>query len=145
MVEQVKIMRSQLGRARGLGAARAGTEHWIAERVSAVALVPLSVWFIVSLLSLLGAEQRDVAAWVRHPFNAAMLLALILATFHHAQLGMQVVFEDYVHGPQRRTAIVLAVKGAALLLGLLAALAVAKLYLSPDFVAAPGTPTAPSP
>jgi succinate dehydrogenase / fumarate reductase membrane anchor subunit len=139
MAEQVKIMRSQLGRARGHGAAKAGTEHWLAERVSALALVPLSVWFIVSILSLLGAEQRDVAAWIRHPFNAAMLLALILATFHHAQLGMQVVFEDYVHGPRRRTVIVLATKGGALLLGLIAALAVTKLYLSPEIVAATGT------
>jgi len=139
MAEQVKIMRSQLGRARGHGAAKAGTEHWLAERVSALALVPLSLWFIVSILSLLGAEQRDVAAWIRHPFNAAMLLALILATFHHAQLGMQVVFEDYVHGPRRRTVIVLATKGGALLLGLIAALAVTKLYLSPEIVAATGT------
>jgi succinate dehydrogenase / fumarate reductase membrane anchor subunit len=129
MADHVKIMRSQLGRARGLGAAKSGVEHWWAERVGAVALVPLSLWFVFSVLSMLGADQPSVAAWTGHPLNAALLIALILATFHHAQLGLQVVYEDYIHTAGLRTAAVLATKGAAYLLALLAALSVGKLFL----------------
>jgi succinate dehydrogenase / fumarate reductase membrane anchor subunit len=128
--EQIRIMRSQLGRARGLGTARSGTEHWLAERISAVALIPLTIWFVLALVSLLGADQPQVAAWAAHPLNAALLLALIAATFHHAQMGLQVVLEDYSHSHRFRTAAVLATKGAAYLLTILAALSVAKLYLT---------------
>jgi succinate dehydrogenase / fumarate reductase membrane anchor subunit len=130
MSDRPTVLRSQLGRARGLGAAHAGVEHWWGQRVSSVALAPLSLWFVISVLSLLGAEQSAVAAWVARPLNAALLLALILLTFHHAQAGMQVVFEDYIHGARLRMAIVLVTRGAALLLGLLGALSVAKLYLA---------------
>ncbi len=128
MADHVKIMRSQLGRARGLGAAKSGAEHWWAERVGAAALIPLSLWFVFSILSLLGADQPAVAAWAGHPLNAALLLALILVTFHHAQLGLQVVYEDYIHTAGVRTAAVLVTKGAAYLLALLAALSVGKLF-----------------
>jgi succinate dehydrogenase / fumarate reductase membrane anchor subunit len=124
MSDRPTVLRSQLGRARGLGAAHAGVEHWWGQRVSSVALAPLSLWFVISVLSLVGA------AWVARPLNAALLLALILLTFHHAQAGMQVVFEDYIHGARLRMAIVLVTRGAALLLGLLGALSVAKLYLA---------------
>ncbi len=129
MTEKVRVMRSQLGRARGMGAARAGVEHWWVERITALALVPLSLWFVASVLSLLGADQPVVAAWAGHPLNAALLLALVLLTFHHAQLGLQVVYEDYIGGGLR-TAAILATKGLALLLGLMAALAVIKLFLA---------------
>jgi succinate dehydrogenase / fumarate reductase membrane anchor subunit len=130
MADGTKIMRSQLGRARGLGSAKTGTEHWWIERVTAAALVPLSLWFVFSVLSMLGAEQPVVAAWAARPLNAALLLALILMIFRHAALGLQVVLEDYVQGAALRTASILAVKGTALLLGLMAALAVTKLFLA---------------
>jgi succinate dehydrogenase / fumarate reductase membrane anchor subunit len=130
MAPPPKILRSQLGRARGLGAAHAGVEHWWGQRVSSAALAPLSLWFVASMLSLLGADQPAVAAWVGHPLNAALLLALIGLTFHHTQAGLQVVFEDYIHGAGLRMAAVLATKGTALLLGLLAALSVGKLFLT---------------
>jgi succinate dehydrogenase / fumarate reductase membrane anchor subunit len=123
-------MRSHLAAARGLGAAKSGTEHWWVERITAVALVPLTLWFICSVLSMLGAEQPVVAAWAGHPLNAALLLALVLLTFHHAQLGLQVVWEDYLHRAGTRMAFILATKAAALLLGLLASLAVLKLFLA---------------
>jgi succinate dehydrogenase / fumarate reductase, membrane anchor subunit len=129
MSDSPKIMRSQLGRARGLGSAKTGTEHWWVQRVTSLALIPLTLWFLFSLLGMLGADQPTVAAWAARPLNAALLLALILMSFHHAQLGLQVVYEDYVHGALR-TASILATKGAALLLGLMAALAVIKLFLA---------------
>ena len=130
MALSIKVRRSQLGRVRGLGAARAGVEHWWQERVSALALVPLTLWFVISVLSMLGADQPLIAAWIARPVNAALLLALIVMTFHHAALGLQVVYEDYIDSAGPRTAAILATKGAALLLGLLAALAVLKLALA---------------
>ncbi len=128
--ERVVVMRSELGRARGLGAAKSGVEHWWAERLTAIALVPLSLWFILSVLSLLGADQPTVAAWAGRPWHAALLLALIAATFRHAELGLQVVYEDYIHGSWSRQAAILGTKAATWLLGLLAALAVLKLALA---------------
>ena len=128
MAEKIDVMRSQLGRARGLGSAKTGTEHLWAERVTSFGLIPLTLWFVSSSLSLLGADQPVVAAWIAKPLNTVLLLALIALTFHHAQLGLQVVYEDYMKGAQR-TAAVLATKFVALLLGLLASLAVLKLAL----------------
>jgi succinate dehydrogenase / fumarate reductase membrane anchor subunit len=125
--ERIVVRRSQLGRARGAGTAHAGAHHWKAERMTALALVPLSVWFVIAVLSHLGADQPAIAAWAGRPVNAALLLALIVMTFHHMQLGLQVVWEDYIHVVARREAAILATKGACLLLGLMAAVAVLKL------------------
>jgi succinate dehydrogenase / fumarate reductase membrane anchor subunit len=125
--EALTVMRSQLGRVRGTGAAHSGSHHWKAERITAVALVPLTVWFVVEVLAHLGADQPVIAAWAARPWNAALLLALIAMTFHHMQLGLQVVWEDYLHTVAMREAATLATKGACLLLGLLAAVAVLKL------------------
>jgi succinate dehydrogenase / fumarate reductase membrane anchor subunit len=129
MAEKITVRRSQLGRVRGLGAAHEGVSHWWQERVSALALIPLTLWFVASVLSLLGADQPIVALWIANPINAVLLLALIALTFHHAALGLQVVYEDYIDSAGPRAAAILLTKAAAALLGLLAALAVLKLAL----------------
>lgn len=121
------IMRSPLGRVRGLGSAKSGVHHWKAERLSALALAPLTVWFVIAVLAHLGADQPAIAAWAGKPLNAALLLALVGLTFQHMALGLQVVWEDYIHHIRRREAAILATKGISLLLGLVAALAVLKL------------------
>ena len=125
----IGVMRSSLGRARGAGSGHSGVHHWYAERITSIALVPLTVWFVISVLRLVGATQATVAAWVGHPTNAALLLALIAITFHHMQLGIQVVLEDYVPNPKKMMAFVLINKAVALLLGLIAAISVLKLAL----------------
>ncbi len=125
----INVRRSQLGRARGVGSAKAGVHHWIAERVTAIALVPLTLWFIFSMVRLVGAPQPSVAAWAGHPLNAALLLALIIMTFHHMHLGVQVVLEDYVNNKRLMTPLILLNKGLALMLGLIAAVSVLKLAL----------------
>jgi succinate dehydrogenase / fumarate reductase membrane anchor subunit len=125
-----QIMRSQLGRVRGLGAARAGTAHWWLQRLTAIALVPLALWFIVAALHLSGLPRADVAHWAANPVNTALLISLVVAAFQHGQLGLQVVLEDYIHGEALRLVLVLLVKGAAFLLGLIAVLAVLKLAVS---------------
>jgi succinate dehydrogenase / fumarate reductase membrane anchor subunit len=126
----IKVRRTQLGRVRGSGSAKAGVHHWYAERVSAIALVPLTLWFIFSMLHLVGASQPAVVHWAGHPVNAVLMLALIVMTFHHMALGIQVVLEDYVHDKWMQAGAILANKAICGLLGLLAALSVLKLALS---------------
>lgn len=121
------VMRSPLGRARGLGAARSGLGHWWAERLTSVALVPLTLWFVYAALHLSGMGRPEVAHFVANPINAALLLALVVVTFHHMQLGLQVVAEDYIHAPGAKLASVLVIKGVALLLALACSVAILKL------------------
>lgn len=124
---RIEVMRSQLGRVRGTGAAKSGVHHWWIERVTSIALVPLTLWFIFSVLRLLGAPHQAMIDWVAFPVNTVLLLALIGMTFHHMQLGAQVILEDYVDAKWLMTVLVLAIKGAALLLALAAGIAVVKM------------------
>jgi succinate dehydrogenase / fumarate reductase membrane anchor subunit len=126
----IQVMRTQLGRARGTGSAHSGVHHWYAERITAIALVPLTLWFIFSMVRLVGAPQESVVAWAGHPVNTVLLLALIGMTFHHMQLGIQVVLEDYVDAKWLMNVLILATKAGAALLGLMAAVAVLKLALA---------------
>ena len=122
-------LRTPLGRVRGLGSAKEGTAHWWAQRLTAIALVPLVLWFAVSLIVLTGADHATVAAWLRDPVAAVLMLLLILAGFHHAQLGMQVVIEDYVHSEGLKLALVTTVRFAAVALGIGAAFSVLKIAI----------------
>lgn len=119
-------LRTPLGRVRGLGSAKEGVHHWWAQRITAVALVPLTLWFIFSLASLAGADAAEAAAFVAQPLNAVLLLLLIAATFHHLQLGIQVVVEDYIHAEFTKIVVLIAVKLLAVALGVAAAFSVLK-------------------
>jgi succinate dehydrogenase / fumarate reductase membrane anchor subunit len=120
-------MQTTLGRVRGLGSAKEGVTHWWAQRLTALALIPLTLWFVASVVGLIGAPFEAFRAWVRSPLDAVLLLALIVATFHHAQLGLQVVIEDYVHHEVTKLASLLFIKAAALLLALVSVWAVVRL------------------
>ena len=126
----VEVLRTQLGRARGLGAARTGTAVWWAERVTSVALVPLTLWFVYVALHLTGRPRQSIAHFAGHPLNAALLLALVLITFHHMALGLQVVIEDYIHIERTKMASLLAVKGASWIMALACVVSVLKLALA---------------
>ena len=126
---QVHIMRSQLGRARGLGAAKAGATQWWAQRVTAVALVPLSLWFIYAALRLVGASHAAMLAWIGGPVPMVLFIALVLATFYHLALGVQVVIEDYVPRETTRLATLLVLKGVIVLLALACLVSILKLGL----------------
>ena len=126
---KIDIMRSYLGRARGLGSAGGGFAHWWMQRLTSLALLPLTLWFVFSLAHLAGAPYAVVRAWVAGPVHATLLLALIAATFEHMHLGVQVVAEDYIHTHSIQLTVVLAVKAASLLLALAAAIAVLKLAI----------------
>ena len=91
-------LRDPLAVARGMGSAKGGTGHWWLERLSSVALLLLTPWFIWFLLSVIGMEQANVRARIADPVNATLMLAFVLSMFWHARMGMQVVIEDYVHG-----------------------------------------------
>lgn len=101
-------LRTPLSRAKGLGAAKTGAGHWMGERISAAALVPLVLWFIISLIRYAGAPYEVVVEWVGSPVPAVLLILLIGVTAHHAALGMQVILEDYLHVEwQKLTAVYL--------------------------------------
>lgn len=84
-------------RARGLGPAREGAEHWWHERMSSVAVLLLFVWLIVSLLRLPALDHRGITEWLKDPLAAVPMLLLVAATFWHLKMGLQVIVEDYVH------------------------------------------------
>lgn len=92
-------LRHPLKTARGLGSAKDGTGHFIVQRVTAIALVFLSLYVVGLLLSLVGADYAAVRGRVGHPLNATLLVAFLVAAFWHAKLGLQVIIEDYVHTP----------------------------------------------
>jgi succinate dehydrogenase / fumarate reductase membrane anchor subunit len=122
-------LRSPLGRVRGLGSAKSGTVDWWRQRLTAIGLVPLTIWFIVGLLGHVGADHASVAAWIGHPVNAAALILLIAATFWHLQLGGRVVIEDYIHTEASKLFWLVALTFFTIALGLACILAVLKLAL----------------
>jgi succinate dehydrogenase / fumarate reductase, membrane anchor subunit len=90
-------METALGRVRGLGAAREGADHWWHERLTSISTFLLFVWFIASLLRLPDLDYRTLALWLSDPAAAVPMILLILSTFWHLKMGLQVVVEDYVH------------------------------------------------
>ncbi len=119
--------RTPMSRARGFGSAKDGTGHWWQQRLTSIALIPLTIWFVAAIVSLTGAGHAEVAAWIGAPVPAALMILLIVVTFHHAQLGLQVVIEDYVHSEGMKFAAIILVKFAAAILGLLSVVAVLKI------------------
>jgi succinate dehydrogenase / fumarate reductase membrane anchor subunit len=122
-------LRTPLGRVRGLGSAKEGTDHWWMQRVTAIALVPLTLWFVISLMGVVRTDYATVIAWISHPFHAVLLVAFLFTTFYHAILGLQVVIEDYVHHEETKIASLLFMKFALVLLGSSAVLAVLRIAI----------------
>lgn len=122
--------RTPLAKARGLGSAKSGFHHWWNQRISAIALIPLSLWFGFSLLLLPGANYTEVVDWIRLPWNAVLLISFIVSSFYHAFLGVQVVVEDYIHIEWLKIGSILATKLLLMFLALLSVVAVLKVVLS---------------
>lgn len=121
-------MRPPQNRAAGLGASGSGVEHWRAQRLSALAAVPLAVWFVASLIALAGGDYAVVTAWLSRPVVTILMVILLITLFWHLALGLRVIIEDYVHTYLVKTAAVGAVEVACFLLaaaGIYATLAVA--------------------
>ena len=111
-------LQSPLGRVRGLGSTKSGVVHWWAQRVTAVALVPLSIWFVISILGLIGADFGTYQDWISMHGNLILIIAFAIVLFHHAQLGLQVVIEDYIHAEGMKVALIMAVKFASVMCAL---------------------------
>ncbi|HEX7072623.1 MAG TPA: succinate dehydrogenase, hydrophobic membrane anchor protein [Hyphomicrobiaceae bacterium] len=110
-----KDMRSPLARAIGLGSAKSGVEHWWAERLSAIALIPLTLWFIASIIAHTGSDYAAFTEWVRRPYVPILMIALLITLFYHAALGLQVIIEDYQHSWAKLAMIIAAQFGCFIL------------------------------
>lgn len=122
-------LQNPLARVRGLGSAKEGVHHWWSQRLTAVALAPLSLWFIYSLLVVTGADYATVSAWLSTPLNAVLMLLFIFSLYYHAVLGVQVVIEDYIESEWQKMACLILIRFLAWIAGLSAAIAVLKVYL----------------
>lgn len=91
-------LRNPLARAKGLGSAKDGTTHWWHQRLSAIALLLLTPWFVILMVGLIGDNLATVRATLSQPLTAILMTAFVLSLFWHARLGLQVVIEDYLHG-----------------------------------------------
>lgn len=121
--------RSPLKKVRGLGAAHSGVHHFWVLRVSALALVPLSIWFVVSLLqTLMAADRAGVAAWLQNPVTAILLALFIAAMFVHSRLGITEIIEDYVQCKAKKFALIIFNSGIHLVLGFAGLVAIARLH-----------------
>ena len=122
-------LRTPLGRARGLGSAKEGMHHWWAQRLTAIALIPLCLWFIYSIVYMTGMQHDIVVDWIKSPVVTVLLLLFIFSLFYHAQLGMQVVIEDYIDCEVLKISSIILNKFVMLFAGLASIVAVLKVFL----------------
>ena len=122
-------LRTPLSRATGLGSAKSGTGHFWRQRMSAVALVPLSVWFALSAVSLVDANLAEVLVFLGEPINAILTFLFLFAALYHMTLGVQVVIEDYIHGEKVKLLCLMLNRFFALGIGFAAGFALLKIAL----------------
>ncbi|HZX88931.1 MAG TPA: succinate dehydrogenase, hydrophobic membrane anchor protein [Reyranella sp.] len=120
-------LRTPLSRARGLGSAKEGVHHFWAQRITAVALIPLVAWFAISLIMMSGADYAVVRAWIGSPVVMVLLTLTIVIGLHHGQLGMQVVIEDYVHNDGVKLALIVLMRFIAVFFGLAGIVAILRI------------------
>ena len=108
MIDGSSQFRSHLRHARGMGSAKEGTHHWLAQRVTALALLPLTFWLVFSLVTLSLEGHLEFITWLSSPISGTLMILFLLVSFHHGQLGIQVVVEDYISNITiRRTLLIL--------------------------------------
>lgn len=111
-----KSLRSELGRVRGLGSAKEGVQHWWMQRMTALALVPLSLWFVATIVLLADTDHATAIWWLGSPLTLGLMSLFLVALIYHAVLGLQVVIEDYIHGHAAKLVLLLLVQAAGVLL-----------------------------
>ena len=119
-------LRSPLSKVKGLGSAKEGTTHFWHQRLTALLLIPLVLWIGFSLAAL-PVDHATLIAWIQQPLNTVLLVMLVLSTFYHAQMGLQVIIEDYVSAHARRTLILLISNFLCLLFGVIGVVATLKI------------------
>jgi succinate dehydrogenase / fumarate reductase, membrane anchor subunit len=122
-------LRTPLANARGLGSAKQGTEHFWHQRLTAVVLVPLTLWLTTSFFMLSASDHNTILTWINSPSNTVLLLVFIISAFYHGQLGVRVVIEDYIHSEWQKISCLILVNILVVLTGLVSVLAVLKIFL----------------
>ena len=126
----MNTLRTPLSKVKGLGSAKDGTDHFWVQRLTAIALVPLCLWFCFSLASLPSMDYFEFSQWLSSPFRAVMMILVILVAFYHAALGLQVVIEDYVGNTAVRTGGIIAVKMLCAFLAVTGVFSILKIALT---------------
>ena len=123
-------IRTPLARVRGLGTAKDGTHHWWMQRVTSITLVPLVLWFVISMLAHSHTDYATFQHWLSNPINAGLMVTFLFTMFYHAKLGMQVIYEEYVRPECGMYTALLVTQFALFLLGAIAIVAVLKIALA---------------
>ncbi|WP_119301683.1 succinate dehydrogenase, hydrophobic membrane anchor protein [Dongia deserti] len=105
-------LRSDLGRVRGLGSAKEGVRHWWVQRVTAIALIPLSLWFVAGIVFLIDVDRATAIQWLGSPVTLGLMSLFLIALIYHTVLGLQVVIEDYIHSHAVKLTLLLAIQFA---------------------------------
>lgn len=128
-MEKSSTLRAPLKRARGHGSAHSGTHHFWVQRLSAVALLPLSAWFVVTTVThIFNGDRATVIAWLKNPLVALAVGLLVVMLFVHARLGIQTIIEDYVQNTTKKMLARLLLDGLTIILGAASLMAVIKLH-----------------
>jgi len=122
-------LRSSLGKVRGLGSAHNGTHHWWMQKVTAVALIPLTIWFVASIVQMTGADHETVTIWISSPVVATLMLLFVVTGIYHLKLGIQVIIEDYIHSEGQKIALQMIVTFSCVALATLAVFSILKIAL----------------
>ena len=122
-------MASPLKIAKGLGSAKTGLHHWWFQRLTAIALIPLTIWFVTIIAFINEADYQQSIDLISQPFNGTLLILFIIASFWHSQLGMQVVIEDYVSQKFMRITLLIIMKYFFIFIGILSIISILKIIL----------------
>lgn len=120
---------TSLAKAHGLGSAKSGLHHWLAQRLTAIALIPTSLWLLFALPNIMYMDYESALAWIQSPIRVVFILLFIVALLHHLQLGLQVVIEDYMHNNLVKFGSLIVLKLACFCVGLASIVSVLKIYL----------------
>ncbi len=122
-------LQSHLAKAKGLGASKEGTSHFFHQRVTALLLIPLSIWFCLNLAFLPQMSYQAVHSWIQQPFHSILLLLIIGSSFYHLQMGLQVIIEDYIATYATKLIAIIVMNLSCLLLAISAIYAILKISL----------------
>lgn len=122
-------LRTPLATAKGLGSAKTGSHHWVMQRVTAIALIPLTIWFLSRIIYFAAKPWQATIIWAAKPFNTTLLILLVVSSFYHALLGLQIVIEDYVHNTCWKKGLLIGCKFTLISLGLLSIVFIIKIFL----------------